>query len=178
MGKPPYHVSDFVSPDTYDPPPPEFYTHDGGAYSLIWSNWVNRSVVEYFKKLDLKELNNIKRDSDLPSIYSTYSLKVIPEKNISIHIGNPVVISGGQNEELISGYYSKIAISDNSTFRQFNGNSAIEMNFSCATIVKIFFDNVYGWSMASRINRNDQVVVLDENRNIVFTGFHYGHFVS
>lgn len=178
MEKPPYHVNDFGLSDTYDPPQPEFYTDRGGAYSLIWSNWVNRSVVEFFKRLDLKELNNIKKVNDLPFTYSTYALKVIPDNNISIHIGNPVVVTGDNNEELISAYYTKTAISDNSTFRQFSDNSAMEMNFSNATLVKIFFDNVYGWNMASRINRNNQVVVLDENRNIVFIGFHYGHFVS
>jgi hypothetical protein len=178
MGKPPYHVQDFGLPDTYDPPQPELYTDRGIAYSLIWSNWVNRSVVEFFKKLDLKELNNIKRDFDLPSTYSKYALKVISGKNISIHLGNPVVVTGEINEELLGDYFSEIAISDNSTFRRLNDNSAVEMNFSNATLVKIFFDNAYGWSMATRFNHNNQILVLDENRKIVFVGFHYRHFVS
>jgi|GEM_PF-3441062 len=179
MGKPPYHVNnDFGASDTYDPPQPEFYTDRRLSYSLIWSNWANRSVVEFFKKLDLKELNNIKGEDDLPATYSTYALKVIPGKNISIHHGNPLVVTGEKNEELISAHYSEIAVSDNSTFKRFHDNFTGEMNFSNATLVKIFFDNVYGWDMASRINRNDQVVVMNENGTMVFIGFHYGHFVS
>jgi len=189
MGKPPYWVSDNFglphkySGDTYDPP--QLYTDVVGLFSPIWSNWANRSVVEFFKKLDLKELNkefnSSKGDFDLPSTYSTYALKVIPGKNISIHPGNAVVITGENNEELISAntaYYSDIAISDNSTFKRFHDNFTDDMNFSNATLVKMDFDNDYGWPMGTRVNRNNQVVILDENRNIVFIGFHYGHYSS
>jgi hypothetical protein len=78
MGKPPYWVSDNFglpdnySGDTYDPP--QLNTDVVGLYSPIWSNWANRSVVEFFKKLDLKELNNIKGDFDLPSTYYAHFL--------------------------------------------------------------------------------------------------------
>jgi len=182
MGKPPYYIGDnFGLPDTYTGDtydPAQLYTDDVRAYSPIWSNWANRSIVEFFKNLDLKELNNIKKVYDLPLTYSTYALKVVPGKNISIHPGNPVVITGENNEELISAYYSEIAISDNSTFKRFHDNFTDEMNFSNATLVKMYFDNGYGWPMASRINRNNQVVVLNENRNMVFIGFHYGHYLT
>ncbi|NJD77768.1 MAG: hypothetical protein FIB08_11850 [Candidatus Methanoperedens sp.] len=178
MGKPPYNVRDYGLSDTYEPPQPEFYTDRGLAYSQIWSNWANRSVVEFFKKLDLKELNNIKTDDDLPSTYSIYTLKVIPEKNVSIHPGNPVVITDENNEELINAYYSEISISDNTTFRHSYNNFTDVINYSNATLVRVFFANDYGWSMATRFSRNDQFVILDESRKIVMIGFQYRHFVS
>lgn len=174
MGKQPYRVGDLESPDTYYPPEPEFYTDRRIAYSQIWSNWVNRSVVKFFKELDAKELNNIKRADDLPSIYSTYVLKVIPIKNFSIHHGRPVVIIDENNEELINGYYKEMVIYDNKTFRPLYDNFTI----SNATLVRMSFYDVYGWAMATRFSYNDQVVALDENRNIIFVGFDSRQMVS
>lgn len=176
MGKPPYHVGDLKLPDTYDPPQPEFYTGRGIAYSQIWSNWINRSVVRFFKELDSKELNNIKRDDDIPLTHSTYVLNVVSGKNFSIHRGRTgvVVITDENNEELLEGYYREMVISDNKTFKPLYDNLTI----SGAALVRMSFYNAYGWYMATRFNYNDQVVVLDGNRNIIFIGFDYRHMVS
>ena len=52
------------------------------------------------------------------------------------------------------------------------------MSISNATVVRMIFDEHYGWNMASRMNYNDQIVILDEKKNIIAVIYDYAHLVS
>ncbi len=53
-----------------------------------------------------------------------------------------------------------------------------QVAFPDATVVWMTFDSHYGWPLASRMNYNTQVVILDKEQNIIAVIYDYAHFVS
>jgi len=87
LGIPPYYADIFEPPyikNTYDPPEAEYYSGKNLSYPLIWPNWVNRSILEFYYELDSSELGHFRNSSDLPVISSVHRSMVIPEKNITL----------------------------------------------------------------------------------------------
>ena len=56
----------------------------------IWSNWVNRSVLEFYMTADLELVQGLLPD-DIPRIW--YAVKVMPERNITVVSGNRLLVS-------------------------------------------------------------------------------------
>lgn len=187
IGKPPYYADRFepsYDVDTYNPPEAEYYSSRSIAYPLIWSNWVNRSIVEFYDRLDSAEFDRFK--SDLPMLSSVYSSTVIPERNITILAGNREVRLIDDKGEVIinkSSFKGKRGISIRkgdtyTTLKEEENIDSRQMTFPHATVVHTTFDNYYGWSMATRINYNDQIVIFDEKQNISAVIYDYAHMVT
>ena len=141
------------------------------SYPLIWSNWVNRSVFEFLNKADSENMVNSSIKYIEP-IDVVYALKVIPERNITVSPKNSIsqdtLCTDDAGEELIntSRIGSKVIILNQQT------------NFSNATVVKISYQNIYGWPMGSRLSFVDQDLILDNKLNIVAAKYYCGNFVS
>jgi len=160
--------------------------------SLIWPNWINRSTIEFYKKLDSKNLENeyIRRKNtnlpittiaDLPITTIEYAITVMPDRNITLLSGNRFIIKDEGGEQIINESISYrdtgLAILNNQVYEIYSKDIP-QMNFINATIVQISFYNVYGWGLCSRITHNDQILIIDENQNIVIAMCHQGHFIS
>jgi hypothetical protein len=52
-----------------------------------------------------------------------------------------------------------------------------QMNSSNATLVKISYQNVYGWPMDSRLSFIDQDLILDDKLNLVVAKYYCGNFI-
>ncbi len=193
IGKPPYFADRFEPPydrDTYNPPEADYYSGRNIAYPLIWSNWVNRSIVEFYNRLDSAELNRFRNTSDPPMLSTVFSSKVIPEINITMLTGGSIPgvrLIDDKGEAIIDKSRFKgnggIAIRNGNTYtiQQPENGSNIDIKrvtFSDATVVHITFGNYYGWSMATRLNYNDQIVIFDENLNIIAVIYDYAHMVT
>jgi hypothetical protein len=194
---PPYYADSYEPPylkNTYDPPEADYYSGRNIAYPLfIWSNWVNRSIVEFYNRLDSAELSRLRNSSDLPVIASVYRAKVIPGKNITLfpitsqEFATSFLVIDDTGEEIFDRSVFKgkwgIAIRSGNTYKiqQFKEGVNFEtsqMAFPDATVVWMTFGNYYGWSMASRMNYNTQVVIFDEEQNIIAVIYDYAHMVS
>jgi hypothetical protein len=194
---PPYYADSYEPPylkNTYDPPEADYYSGKNLAYPLfIWSNWVNRSILELYNELDTAELDRFRNSSDLPVIASVYRSKVIPEINITLfplttqEFATSFLVIDDTGEEIFdrSFFYGKwgIAICSGNTYKiqQFKEGvnfDTRQMTFINATIVWMTFGNYYGWPAASRWNYNTQVVIFDENQNIIAVIYDYAHLVS
>lgn len=196
IGIPPYYADSFEPPylkNTYDPPEADYYSGRNLAYPLIWSNWVNRSILEFYNRLDSTELGHFRNSSDLPVIASVYRSKVIPEKNITLfplttqEFATSFLVINDTGEEIFDRSFLKgewgIAIRSGNTYKiqQFKEGVNFEtsqMTFPDATVVWMTFGNYYGWPMASRLNYNTQVVILDEKQNIMAIIYNYAHMVT
>jgi len=196
IGKPPYFADSFEPPydrDTYEPPEADYYSGRNIAYPLIWSNWVNRSIIEFYNRLDSAELSRLRNSSDLPVTASVYRSKVIPGKNITMfptttqEFATSFLVINDTGEEIFDRSFLKgewgIAIRSGNTYKiqQFKEGVNFEtsqMAFPDATVVWMTFGNYYGWPAASRWNYNTQVVILDENQNIIAVIYDYAHLVS
>ena len=189
FGKPPYYAQIFepaYDEDTYVPPEAEYYSSRDIAYPLIWSNWVNRSIVEFYDRLDSAEFDRFK--SDLPMLSSVYSSTVIPERNITLIVGNSfreVLLFDDKGEVIINKSFFKgkegIAIRKGDTYttpKEEENPGLMQMTFPHATVLHTIFDNYYGWSMATRINYNNQIVIFDEKQNINLVIYDYAHMVT
>jgi len=97
-----------------------------------------------------------------------------------------VLIVDDKGEEIISKFNSRgdgaIAIRSGMSYMVQSRKEGIidtpEISISNATVVRMIFDQHYGWDMASRMNYNDQIVILDEKKNIIAVIYDYRHFVS
>jgi len=149
---------------------------------LIWPNWVDRSTVEFYKKLDhqnfLNHSVNVKK-TYLPCTTIRYVLSVAANKNITIMHGDHsrIIIVDDGKEEIFSNYMDYVAILGGQTY-DLHSEKMPQMNISNATIVQTKFYNRRGLSLSGRLTSNRQIVVLDENQNIVITTNRAGHFVS
>jgi hypothetical protein len=163
LGKPPYNA--YWEFDTYDPEP-------NFPYNEIWSNWVNRSVFEYYNKTDIQLHRD--RSQEIPGSEIAYVVKVIPENNITILAGDDFVVVNDKEEEIINRSapsrevkpVPNIAILSDETYKHYSKDIP-EMNFSNATIVKMSFGSIYGWPLARRYTFNDQYVIVDEEQKIL-----------
>ena len=196
LGLSPYYADIFEPPyikNTYDPPKADYYSGRNLAYPLIWPYWVNRSILEFYYELDSSELGHFRNSSDVPVISSVYRSKVILEKNITLfpittqEFATSFLVLDDTGEEIIDRSFFKgnwgIAVrrGDTYTVQQFKEGvnfDTKQMAFPGATVVWMTFGNYYGWPMASRMNCNTQVVILDEKQNIIAVIYDYAHFVS
>jgi hypothetical protein len=174
-----------VNRDSFEP--------DIEGYPYIWSNWVNRSRVEYFKKVysDKKPKYS---PNDIPQTEIVYALKVIPERNITSTIEryisypdsypeNHLMVVDDTGEELINKSVralDKIVILKDQTYERHSGEKVDTppMHFSNVTIVKISYLNYYGRPMANSISLIDQDLILDDEKNIILARYHCGNYLS
>ncbi|MDP3104703.1 MAG: hypothetical protein Q8M95_08850 [Candidatus Methanoperedens sp.] len=70
LGKPPYRAGSTLYTTVFD------------KYYPTWANWVNRSIFEAFKKSDIEIMQN--SSQGLPDVEMVYSLRVIPERNVTM----------------------------------------------------------------------------------------------
>lgn len=193
FGIPQFNLYDNGNVNMEDLAPDELYNElEPYPLSLIWPNWINRSTIEFYKKLDSKNLENeyIRRKNtnlpittiaDLPVTTIKYTITVMPDKNIALLPGDQFVIKDERGKEIINesirGYRTGLAILSDQMYEIYSKDIP-QMNFINATIVQISFHNVYGWGLCSRITHNDQILIIDENQNIVIAMCHQGHFIS
>jgi uncharacterized protein YlzI (FlbEa/FlbD family) len=156
---------------------------------MIWPNWIDRSVIEFYKKLDSENLENeylhIKnihwKNPDFPISTIEYAITVMPDRNITLLPGDEFIIIDEGGEEIINesiGYYDTgLAILNNQVYEIYS-KEIPQKNFNNATVVQISFDNFYGWGLCARMTLNDQIVIIDDNQNIVVACCRQGHFVS
>jgi hypothetical protein len=151
----------------------------------VFANYVNKSTIEFFKKMDSDWLlNDSTENRELPEINVVYAIKVIPEKSIrSIferNISDPdsypekrFIVIDDTGEELINASKTDIiAILKNQTYelhsggsRYFRGSRDIpQMNFSNATLVITSYQYTVAPGLMSFI---DQDLILDDKMNIV-----------
>ena len=166
FGIPPYEEYSLNPSVVSFEPDPESSPH-------IFSNWVNRSVFEFFNKADSEDMLKYPLNNTPPTDVA-YALKVIPERNVTMlpkirssHYSPYTLCVDDTGEELIntSGYGRIIILNS-------------QMNFSNATIVKISYQNVYGWPMMSRLSFIDQDLILDDQLKIVAARYYCGNFIS
>ena len=169
----PYHNGDLES----------FEEPDLMQYPYIYSNWINRSVFEYFNKADSESVLR-SSPNDLNFTIIVYALKVIPERNITILSGKTrFVVVDDTGEELInpSDFYGdeKIAILGNKNYKLYSRENMDipQMNLSNATIVRTSFER-YGNMDVGIICFNNQDVIMDDSQNITIArssnlGFHF-----
>jgi len=148
-------------------------------YPYVYSSWINRSVFEYFKRVDSESVLSSPPD-DMNFTRITYALKVIPERNITTLPGKTRFrVVDNTEEELIntSGFYGdeKIAIIRNKTHELYSGeneeNIGIpQIKLSNATIVRTSFER-YGNMDVGIICFNNQDVIVDDSQNITIARF-------
>lgn len=153
-------------------------------YPMIWPNWINRSTIEFYKKLDSENLENEYfggRKRDLPFTSIQYAITVIPERNITLLPGDSFVIKDEGGAEIINesmGYRDTgVAIRNNQMYELYLKDIP-QMNFTNATVVQMSLYNYYGWGLCARMTMDDQFLIIDGNQNIVIALCHQGHFVS
>lgn len=168
----PYHSGDLES----------FEEPDLMQYPYIYSNWINRSVFEYFNKIDSESVL-MSSPNDMNFTRIVYALEVIPERNITMLAGKTSFRVVDDTEELInkSDFYGeeKIAILENKTYKLYlKDNIDIpQMNLSNATIVRTSFER-YGNMDVGIVCYNNQDVIMDDSQNIIVVrssgaGFHF-----
>lgn len=186
FGIPPY--TDFEERSSFEPNLEE--------YPYIWPNWVNKSVFEFFNKTDSEELLiSSPYNTDIPRTESVYALKVIPARNITSiferYIPDPhsypenrFIVVDYTGEELINtSRIDKIAILKNQNYELHSEPNGVngktpQMNFSNATIVKISYNNAYGWPLGMRFSGINQDLILDDKMNIIVARYHCSNFIS
>jgi hypothetical protein len=161
-------------------------------YPFIYSNWINRSIFEFFDKVDSEDVLK-SSPNDIHKSIIVYALKVIPERNITIRPvknpqnnllivdgngvkylskvpGNPqnnLLIVDDNGEELVNTSLDKIAILKNQTYVNSEEIMDIpQMNFSNVTIVRTSFGR-FGEFDVSIYCYNNQDVILDCYLNII-----------
>jgi len=151
---------------------------------LIWPNWVDRSTVEFYKKLDCQNFLNHSvnvKITYLPCTLINYELSVAANKNITIMQGDRIqsqlIIMDDGKEEIFNEQINYVAILGDRTY-DLNSENKPQMNISNATIVQTEFRERRGRSLSGRLTSNTQIVVLDENQNIVIATYRAAHFVS
>ncbi|RPJ64412.1 MAG: hypothetical protein EHM20_18445 [Alphaproteobacteria bacterium] len=175
-----------VNRDSFEP--------DIEEYPYIWSNWVNRSRVEFFKKVySDKKLKY--SPNDIPQTKIVYALKVIPERNVTSTIEryisypdsypeNHLMVVDDTGEELINKSVNraldKIVILKDQTYERHSGEKVDTppMHFSNVTIVKISYLNYYGRPMADSTSIIDQDLILDDEKNIILARYHCQNYMS
>jgi len=79
--------------DLYEPEP------DPEMHPAIWSRWVNRSILEFYKTAYLETVQG-SLPENIPRIW--YAIKVMPERNITVVPGNRLLVIDDFGEELIN----------------------------------------------------------------------------
>ena len=160
-------------------------------YPIIWPNWINRSIFEFFNGTDSESVLNSPPDN-IPESIIVYALEVIPERNITILLvktktktktkfsENLLVVNDAGDELINTSWIERIAVLRNQTYELHpEGNIDIpQMNLSNATIVRISFEGDYGWPMGMRFSHINQDVILDDEHDITVARYYCGQFLS
>ncbi|MCG7849998.1 MAG: hypothetical protein MIO93_12590 [ANME-2 cluster archaeon] len=180
LGIPPY--CNFTDIDllrgTYEPQLEE--------YPYIWPKWVNRSIFEFYKKVDTEHMLKSPPDN-IPITQIVYALKVIPERNITalpvkrILYSHQLLVVDDAGEEIINkSSIDGIAFLSNHTyeFQPWWKLNTPQINLSNATIVQISFEGTYGWSMAMRMPFINQDIILDDKLEIIMIRYYALNMIS
>lgn len=165
---------------------------DGSGYSYrplfndrcdTWANWVNRSVFETFQKSDVERMRKLPPNNIL-RIEMVYALRVIPERNITMHPvttlfnKSELLVTDDTGEEIINtSRIEGMAVMSNKTYifkLQWDINFP-GMNISNASVVRISFWGLYFAS--GRLSINNQDVILDDKLNIIVVRNYPGQFL-
>lgn len=140
-------------------------------YPFIYPNWVNRSVFEFFNKVDSDSVL-MSSPNDMNFTRIIYALKVVPEKNITMLSGKTrIKVIDDAGEELINTSDSygddKIAILRNKTYELYSGESIDipQTNLSNVTIIRTSFER-YGNMDVGIICFNNQDIIMDDSQKI------------
>lgn len=168
---------------------------------LVWPNWIDRSTIEFYKKLDSQNLENNyirkknmdllstiiefyirRKNKDLPATIIEYSITVMPDRNITLLPGDRFIIRDEVEKEIINESLSSgdtgVAILNNQMYELYSKDIP-QMDFTNASVVQMSFYNSYGTGgLSGRITQNNQFLIIDGNQNIVIALCHQGHFVS
>ena len=141
------------------------------VYPFIYPNWVNRSVFEFFNKVDSDSVL-MSSPNDMNFTRIVYALKVVPEKNITMLSGKTrIKVVDDAGEELINTSDSygddKIAILRNKTYELYSGESIDipQTNLSNVTIIQTSFER-YGNMDVGIICFNNQDIIMDDSQKI------------
>jgi hypothetical protein len=156
-------------------------------YPFIWSNWVNRSVFEFFNNIDSESMLNFPPEN-IPWTHIVYAMEVIPERNITVlpvktqFLKNNLLVFDDTGEELINtSRIEGIAVLRNNRTYEFHPRWNVDIpqtNVSDATIVRFSFESAYGWPLDNRMSYINQDVILDEELNIKVARYRHGNFMS
>ena len=144
----------------------------------IWSNWVNRSVLEFYMAADIELVQGFLPD-DIPRIW--YAVKVMPERNITIVSGNRLLVIDDFGEELINKSRNReVMILRNQTCKgQLERAIDIpQMNIPDATIVQISYEGASGSGMEMHLTYNDQDIILDDELNMMLVRYYKIKYIS
>lgn len=156
-------------------------------YCDTFANWVNRSIFETFQKSDLERMRK-SPPGNIPLTKMEYSLKVFPEKNITMFpvttrefSSNLLVIDDTGKEMINTSNNAGVAVLYNQTYTLFKPRWKLimpRMNFSNVSVVQISFEGIYGEPMGQRLSFVNQDVILDEGLNIIAVRYSRDQFVS
>lgn len=156
----------------------DLYELNPEKHPSIWSNWVNRSVLEFYMTADLELVQGLLPD-DIPRIW--YAVKVMPERNITVVSGNRLLVIDDFGEELINkSRNSGVVILRNRTCKG-QPERAIDipqMNIPDATIVQISYEGASGGGMEMHLSSNNQDVILDDELNIMLARYYKIKYIS
>ena len=156
----------------------DLYEHDPEEHPAIWSNWVNRSVLAFYKTAYLETVQGSLLDN-IPRIW--YAIKVMPERNITVVSGNRLLVIDDFGEELINKSRSSgVAILRNRTYES-QPERAIDipqMNIPDATIVQISYEGACGGGMEMHFSSNNQDIILDDELNMMLVRYYKVKYVS
>jgi uncharacterized protein YlzI (FlbEa/FlbD family) len=185
FGIPQFNLDDYCDVNVKDLRPEDLYQE---PYPIMWPNWIDRSVIEFYKKLDSENLEIEylhrkihRKNPDLPITTIKYVITVMPDRNITLLPGDRFIIKDESGDEIINqsiGYCDTgLAILNNQEYEIYS-EEIPQINFNNVTVVQISFDNFYGWGLCARMTLNDQILIIDNNQNIVLAICDQGHFVS
>jgi hypothetical protein len=157
------------------------YEPDPERHPAIWSHWVNRSILEFYKTEYLETVQG-SLPENIPRIW--YVIKVMPERNITVVPGNRLLVIDDFGEELINksrgSRGSGVAILRNRTYEIQMGQAINipQMNIPDATIVQISYEGECGGGMEMHLSRNKQNVILDDKLNMMLASYYYIKYLS
>ena len=168
-------------------PPYTAFAYDEGFYDpgsstewAIYARWVNRSVFEYYKTIDLIDTKRC-QSRDMPiSSDTAYMLRIMPEMNVTVSQSpmDRFFVVDERGDEIINRSKSKgIAILSNQTYKLYLKNLP-RMNFSNATVVQISFESSCGADMAMRLTMTNQDVIFDKDLDVVLARYYYKGLIS
>lgn len=78
-------------------------------YPMMWPNWIDRSVIEFYKKLDSENLENEyihrkihRKNPDLSITTIEYVITVMPDRNITLLPGDLFIIKDESGEPVFN----------------------------------------------------------------------------
>ena len=156
----------------------DLYKLNPEEHPSIWSNWVNRSVLEFYMTADLELVQGLLPD-DIPRIW--YAVKVMPERNITVVSGNRLLVIDDFGEELINKSRSSGVVILRNRICKGQPERAIDipqMNIPDATIAQISYEGASGSGMEMHLTYNDQDIILDDELNMMLARYYKIKYIS